>query len=99
MDSIAALPLKICLLFKLCNQDIVLELTYAEAAVWLRCPLQRSKFVEKLEGKIHLKDRQYNMVVSFFHILIDISSPETIHRIEEDSCIPSNAISQIHWTG
>ncbi|KIM67375.1 hypothetical protein SCLCIDRAFT_70248, partial [Scleroderma citrinum Foug A] len=54
-------------------------------------------FMTKLGGKIHLKDRQYNVVVPFFPISTDIQCTETLQRIEEDSRIQSGTISQIRW--
>ena len=97
LDTIVSPPLKIWLIFRLCNQGLVLELSDTEAAAWIREPATRMEFTAKLRGKIHLKDRQYNVVIPFFPILTDIHCTETLQRIEEDSHIQSGTISQIHW--
>ena len=71
-------PLKLWSIFRLRNQGIVLELTSAEAAAWLRSPSNRLELMEKLGGKIRLKDRQFNVVVPFFLISTDINSADTL---------------------
>ena len=84
-------------LFRLRNQGIVLELTSAEVARWVKNPTHRAKFMEKLGGKIHLKDRQYNVVVPFLPVSTDINAPDTIQHIEEGNELPRGSISQICW--
>jgi len=84
-------------LFRLRNQGIVLELTSAEAARWVKNPTHRTKFTEKLGGKICLKDRQYNVVVPFLPVSTDINAPDTIQHIEEGNELPRGSISQIRW--
>ena len=90
-------PLKLHSIFRLHNQGIVLELTNAEAATWLRSPTKRLEFMEKLGGKICLDDRQFNIVVPFFPISTNINSADTLRTIKEDSRIQSGTINQIRW--
>lgn len=97
LDTIAAPSLQFRSLFRLCNQGIVLELSSAEVAHWVKSPANRAKFTEKLGGKICLKDRQYNVVVPFLPVSTDISAPDTIQHIEEGNELPSGSISQIQW--
>ena len=84
-------------LFRLRNQGIVLELTSAEAAHWVKNPTHRAKFTERLGGKICLKDRQYNVVVPFLPVSTDINAPDTIQHIKEGNKLPRGSISQIRW--
>lgn len=91
LDTIAAPSLQFRSLFRLCNQGIVLELSSAEVAHWVKSPANRAKFTEKLGGKICLKDRQYNVVVPFLPVSTDISAPDTIQHIEEGNELPSGS--------
>jgi len=84
-------------LFRLRNQGIVLELTSADAARWVKHPIHRVEFTEKLGGKIRLKDRQYNVVVSFLPISTDINSPDTARSIEIGNDLPDGTISKMRW--
>ena len=97
MKTDSAPPLKLQSIFRLRNQGIILELTSAEAAAWLRSPSNRLELTEKLGGKICLKDRQFNVVVPFFPISTDINSADTLRTIEEESRIQNGTISQIRW--
>ncbi|KIM65627.1 hypothetical protein SCLCIDRAFT_22524 [Scleroderma citrinum Foug A] len=97
MKTDSALPLKLQSIFRLRNQGIILELTSAEAAAWLRSPSNRLELMEKLGGKICLKDRQFNVVIPFFLISTDINSADTLRTIEEESRIQNGTISQIRW--
>ena len=93
----AAPNLQLRSLFRLCNQGIVLELTSADAARWVKHPIHRVEFTEKLGGKICLKDRQYNVVVSFLPISTDINSPDTAWSIEIGNDLPDGTISKMCW--
>lgn len=97
LNTIAAPDLQLRSLFRLRNQGIVLELSSTEAACWVKSPANRAKFMEELGGKIRLKDRQFNMVVSFLPITTDINATETTQHIEEGNGLPNRSISQIRW--
>ena len=97
MKTETAPMLQIRSLFQLHNQGIVLELSCPEAARWIKDPARRIRFTEELGGKIHLKDRQYNIVIPFVPILTDLSSPDTARRIEEGNKLPDGSITQIRW--
>ena len=76
-------PLQIRLIFRLRKQGLVLELSDAEAAAWLREPATRLDFTTKLGGKIRLKDRQYNIVVPFFPISTDIQCQKPYEELRK----------------
>ncbi|KIM58261.1 hypothetical protein SCLCIDRAFT_128529 [Scleroderma citrinum Foug A] len=95
LNTIAAPNLQLRSLFRLRNQGIVLELSSAKAACWVKSLANRAKFTEELGGKICLKDRQFNVVVSFLPITTDINATETTQHIEEGNGLPNRSISQI----
>ena len=93
----AAPKLQLRSLFRLCNQGLILELTSADTARWVKDPTHRAEFMKRLGGKIRLKERQYNVVVSFLPISTDINSPDTAQSIEVGNDLPDGTISKMHW--
>ncbi|KAI6133916.1 hypothetical protein EV401DRAFT_2177205 [Pisolithus croceorrhizus] len=79
------------------NQGIVLKMNSKEAAEWIKNPLNRVTFLEKLRGKTRVKDRLFHIIIPFFPILADITDTSTLRNIEQENDIPDQAIAHTKW--
>lgn len=84
-------------LVRLQNQGLVLEMNSREAADWIKSPPNRSNLLEKLGGKIRIKDRLYHIIVPFLPVSVDITDTLTLRHIEQENDLPDHAISHAKW--
>ena len=66
-------------------------------ATWIRDPTRKLTLTESLGSNIRVKDRTYNLLISFVPITTRIDDNKTLCNIEQDNKIPCNSIIQMKW--
>ena len=97
LQEIGGPSLKIKALIQLRNGGFIIELPTLEAATWIRDPTRKLALTESLGGDIQVKDRTYNLLISFVPITTRIDNNKTLRNIEQDNDIPRNSIIQMKW--
>ena len=90
-------PLQAKAITHLRNGGYIIEMALAEAVAWVRDPIRKLILTENLGGNVQIKDRTYNLLISFVPITTRIEELSTLWDMEIASGIPANSITQMKW--
>ncbi|KAI6001333.1 hypothetical protein EDD15DRAFT_2361701 [Pisolithus albus] len=79
------------------NGNLLLELSSAKAADWMRSAPVREALSKSLGITAVVKEHAYTLVVPFFPTSIEITDPLLLNTIELENDLPANSLQSIHW--
>ncbi|KAG2084961.1 uncharacterized protein F5147DRAFT_795047 [Suillus discolor] len=82
---------------RLRNGGLIVELTTAEAANWLRAPENRLKVTGALESPVYIKERRFTIIVPFLPVTLGIEDAEWRRAAEEENSLPIGSIEAAGW--
>ena len=82
---------------RLRNGGILVELTTAEAAMWIRTPEIRLEILKALNMPANIKNRTFPIIVPFVPITTPIEDVNWIRTVEEENSLSLGAIDSIKW--
>ncbi|KIK20585.1 hypothetical protein PISMIDRAFT_105479, partial [Pisolithus microcarpus 441] len=79
------------------NGNLLIELSSAEAAEWMRSTEVRTTLSSSLGINAVVKERTFTVVVPFFPTPLDISDPFLLTNIENENDVPPGSLHSIRW--
>ncbi|KAI6016349.1 hypothetical protein PISMIDRAFT_99152, partial [Pisolithus microcarpus 441] len=81
----------------LSNGNLLVELTSAEVANWLRSKGMRKILSNSLGTDTVVKEHSYPLVVPFFPISLNLTDLLLLYNIKNDNELPPNSLHSIQW--
>ncbi|KAG1864069.1 hypothetical protein C8R48DRAFT_574014, partial [Suillus tomentosus] len=82
---------------RLRNGGLIVELSMAEAANWLRAPENRLKVTGALESPVYIKERRFTIIVPFLPVTFGFEDAEWRRAAEEENSLPIGSIEAAGW--
>lgn len=82
---------------RLRNGGLIIELTTAEAANWIRSPENKVKLTEKLDSQFSIKTRRFSIIVPFLSVTADVENGPWLRAIETENSLSTGSIEAAGW--
>lgn len=79
------------------NGGLLLELDNAEAAEWLHKDDNRKNVLNNIGSGANIKDRTYQVIVSFIPVEFTPDNDNSLRRVETDNGLQPNTVMKMEW--